>query len=85
VFPGARAAYDGRVARMHWPTARFFEGSYGCYRPGDYTSFVGSEAEAVGNVHFAGEHTSTEAQGFLEGAVESGIRAAREIKQTARV
>jgi monoamine oxidase len=70
---------------MHWPTARFFEGSYGCYRPGDYTSFVGSEAEAVGNVHFAGEHTSTEAQGFLEGAVESGIRAAREIKQTARV
>ena len=29
--------------------------------------------------HFAGEHTSTDAQGYLEGAVESGERAAREV------
>jgi monoamine oxidase len=31
-------------------------------------------------VHFAGEHTSTRWQGFLNGAVESGQRAAREIR-----
>jgi monoamine oxidase len=33
----------------------------------------------VGSCHFAGEHTSTDAQGYLEGAVESGERAAREV------
>jgi monoamine oxidase len=32
-------------------------------------------------VHFCGEHTSTEAQGYLEGAVESGERVAREIRR----
>jgi monoamine oxidase len=81
VFPGVRASYTGRVARMHWPSARYFEGSYGCYRPGDYSDFVGSEGEPAGSVHFAGEHTSLDAQGFLEGAVESGERVAREIRQ----
>jgi monoamine oxidase len=30
-------------------------------------------------VHFAGEHTSTYSQGFLNGGVESGNRAAIEI------
>ena len=81
VFPGVRGAYTGRAARMHWPTARWFEGSYGCYRPGDYSDFVGSEPAAAGGVHFAGEHTSLDAQGFLEGAVESGDRVAREVRQ----
>jgi len=30
-------------------------------------------------VHFCGEHTSIDAQGYLEGAVETGERAAAEI------
>jgi Flavin containing amine oxidoreductase len=32
-----------------------------------------------GRVHFAGEHTSTYSQGFLNGGVESGQRAAIEV------
>jgi monoamine oxidase len=32
-------------------------------------------------VHFAGEHTSTHSQGYLNGAVESGQRAASEVLQ----
>jgi len=32
-----------------------------------------------GACHFAGEHTSQDAQGYLEGAVESGARVATEI------
>jgi monoamine oxidase len=32
-----------------------------------------------GGCHFAGEHTSTDSQGYLNGAVESGERAAAEI------
>jgi monoamine oxidase len=33
----------------------------------------------VGNLHFAGEHTSESAQGFMEGGCESGERVAEEI------
>lgn len=84
LFPGVAAAYTGNAVRFHWPSARWFDGSYGCYEPGAYTSYVGSEAEPVGNLHFCGEHTSTEAQGYLEGAVESGERVAGEIRQAVR-
>ena len=54
-------------------------GSYSYYRVGQYTRFGGAEAERSGRCHFAGEHTSSDAQGYLEGAVESGERAAREV------
>jgi len=32
-----------------------------------------------GPIHFAGEHTSYDFQGFMEGGARSGQRAAREI------
>ena len=78
------AAYTGDAVRFHWPSARWFDGSYGCCEPGAHTSDVGSEAEPMGNLNFCGEHTSTEAQGYLEGAVASGERVAREIRQGVR-
>jgi monoamine oxidase len=37
------------------------------------------EKERQGNCHFAGEHTSQDFQGYLNGAVETGERAAGEI------
>jgi len=33
----------------------------------------------TGTIHFAGEHASLNFQGYMEGAVRSGRRAAREI------
>lgn len=80
IFPGTRAAYVAESAvRMHWPTARFALGSYACYRPGQW-SFRGIEGRRERNVHFCGEHTSAGFQGFMEGAAETGERAAREIQ-----
>ncbi|HXS61856.1 MAG TPA: FAD-dependent oxidoreductase [Streptosporangiaceae bacterium] len=34
-----------------------------------------------GNLHFAGEHTSLDFQGYLEGALRTGYRCAREVAQ----
>lgn len=52
---------------------------------GYVTRLLGIEAEPEGPVHFAGEHTSLRWQGFLNGAVETGQRAAREVlKATGR-
>lgn len=79
VFPGTAAAYrPGSALRMHWPTYELTRGSYACYRVGQ-ARWAGLEAEPAGRVHFAGEHTSVAAQGYMEGAAESGARAAREI------
>jgi len=43
------------------------------------TSSSGAQGEASGNCHLAGEHTSQDFQDYLNGAVESGQRAADEI------
>jgi monoamine oxidase len=54
-------------------------GSYACYAPGQYTGIGGHEGDAVRNLHFGGEHTSKQYQGWLVGAIESGERVAQEI------
>jgi len=79
VFPGAADAYVADSAvRMHWPTHPHTLGSYGCYRPGQW-AFYGLEGAREGNVHFCGEHTSLEFQGFMEGAAETGMLVATAI------
>lgn len=79
IFPGTQASYrKGSALRMHWPGMPLARGSYACFRPGQ-ARFSGNEAEAVGRLHFAGEHTSEEFQGYMNGAVDSGERAAAEV------
>ena len=79
VFNGAQEAHTTLAVRFRWATSHSFLGSYACYKPGQYTTIAGAEGEAVDGLHFAGEHTSLAFQGFMNGAVESGERAAREI------
>jgi monoamine oxidase len=87
VFPGAntyvRRDAQGAIAahREHWPSNPLSRGSYTCYLPGQFTKIAGHEATPVGNIYFAGEHTDSfyEWQGFMEGALRSGIAAAKSI------
>jgi monoamine oxidase len=78
VFPGAETLVTEQV-RFHWPSFPWTRGSYSCYLPGQWTAFGGAEGERVDNLHFAGEHTSVDFQGYMEGGCESGERAAAEI------
>ena len=76
--PGvAKAA--GKVRRMAWSQVPGIEASYACYTVGQWSTLHGLEAAPVGRVTFAGEHTSAIAQGYMEGALESGARAANEV------
>lgn len=76
---GIHDAYNGR-AFLDFPFRDpWVRGSYAGFGPGQYTDFWGCLGDAEGPVHFAGEHTSTHSQGYLNGAVESGDRAAHEV------
>lgn len=79
VFPGTKAAHNQKVVRFHWPSHPLTKGSYSAYKVGQYTKITGVEAERFKNVHFAGEHTSLDAQGYMEGGALSGAIAADEI------
>ena len=70
-----------RVHLENWTLNPLALGSYTCPAPGYFTSIAGNEAKPVGNLFFAGEHTDSfyDAQGFLEGAANSGLRAATEV------
>jgi len=73
------ALWNRRVIRNAWDRNPWSLGSYALIRPGQYTSFYGIEGEPEGRVFFAGEHTSIESQGYMNGAVETGQRAAGEV------
>ena len=78
VAPGTRsAARDGAVVHA-WAKDPYARGSYSAARPGqaDYATIA---ARPQGPFHFAGEHTSDEWSGYMEGAVQSGQRVAREV------
>lgn len=79
VFPGVSDAYrPGTARRMHWPSYEHTLGSYTCYRPGQW-SFWEQEGVREGNLHFCGEHTSVDFQGWMEGAAETGALVAAEL------
>jgi len=80
VLPGIKTrAIPGKATIDSWPDYPWTRGSYSYWAVGQYTAFSGVEKERRGNVHFAGEHTSQDFQGYLNGAVETGERAAGEI------
>ena len=79
VFPGVRNLRSGKAVRAFWQGERYAKGSYSCYLVGQWTQMHGVEGEKVGNLYFAGEHTSLENQGYMEGGCETGQSAAGEI------
>jgi monoamine oxidase len=79
VLPGATDAWNGRATLDYWTGNPWSRGSYAYWKVGQYTRFSGAEGARSGNCHFAGEHTSTDFQGYLNGAVETGERAAAEV------
>lgn len=81
IYPMAKNHFTGESFLMNWSRYQWNYGSYACVGPGQYTSFwgTGKEIELKGKLQLAGEHTSEEFQGFMNGAYESGIRSANNI------
>jgi monoamine oxidase len=78
-WPGVTPHWNGRATlSTPWRDPNLL-GSYSCWKPGQYTLFSGYEGARQGKCHFAGEHCSTNFQGFMEGGADEGARAANEI------
>jgi monoamine oxidase len=86
VYPGssvlARRDARGNVQAHleNWSRLALFQGAYTNNQPGYFTTLEGLYARPAGNIFFAGEHTDSfySYQGFMEGALLSGARAADE-------
>lgn len=81
VFPGISSMRQGQAIRAYWPGEHYTRGSYSCYLVGQWTKLSGAERQRVGNLFFAGEHCSPEAQGYMEGGCATGEAAALQILQ----
>lgn len=66
------------IAVRNWSNDPYTQGTYAYRAPGQIAKYGNNVADPHGRVHFAGEHTAIFQQG-MEGAMESGERAAFEI------
>lgn len=69
-------------AFVNWKQRKWNEGSMAYFKPGQFMKFKGvaGEPEYSGHFLFAGEHTSVQFPGTLQGALESGVEAASQIE-----
>jgi monoamine oxidase len=77
---GPRAGDPSRFIERVWADEEWTRGCYGCYMPpGGWTQFGPALREPVGAIHWAGTETATVWNGYMDGAVQSGQRAAAEV------
>ena len=82
VFPGFQAQFEAGAA-VAWSSDPWAGGGYAWWKPGQMTDWIPELQRPDGRVHFAGEHTSWLGR-TMEGALESGNRAAREVHTAPR-
>jgi monoamine oxidase len=77
VRPAAKGKVEPRVYHS-WYRDQFSAGDWAVWTPGQVTAFASEVGKPHGRIHFCGEHTAVSNRG-MEGAMESGERAAFEI------
>jgi monoamine oxidase len=82
LFPGVKAAFNGKSYYVWSSGDPHLLGAYSYLKVGQYTGFNGIQGQSEGNLHFAGEQTSINFQGYIEGALRSGYRCAAEVFRT---
>lgn len=68
--------------QVRWESDPWSRGGYAVFGPGFKPASRSWLAHPCGRLFFAGEHTSLRWQGYMNGAVESGHRAAAEVRAT---
>jgi len=79
VHPAIRTHLEGGSS-VCWDHEQWSRGAYAWFRPGEMTSMLPHIVSPEGRIHFVGDHTSP-APGWMNGALQSGNRAAREVAE----
>lgn len=79
LLPRLYEYYEGG-ASVCWDDEKWTRGAYAWFRPGQMEALLPHLTRPEGRVHFAGDHTSPW-PGWMNGALQSGCRAAREVHQ----
>jgi len=82
VHPELPGQLEGGVSKC-WDDDPWARGAWAMWRRGDMTRLEPHVARPEGRVHFAGEHTSPWPPGWMQSALESGERVAKEINDAA--
>jgi monoamine oxidase len=78
---GERARRTVEFVAQDWQKEEWTRGCYGAHLPpGALTQFGEALRRPVGPVHWAGAETAVVWSGYMDGAIESGERAAREVQ-----
>jgi monoamine oxidase len=78
IYPGfTENRTGGRF--MDWPSDTWSGASYSFPAPGEVMRNGPRLRAGLGNLHFAGEHCSYAFIGYMEGALESGLAAAKRV------
>lgn len=80
IYPGMHQHFEGGVTKS-WGDDPWARGCSVYLKPGQVTSLLPHIARPEGRVHFAGTHTHPVLAGWMQGALKSGIRAAREVNE----
>src|SRR2546423_902431 len=76
---GKRAGKPIDVVEQDWSAEEWTRGCYGAHlAPGVWTQFGPALREPIGRIHWAGTETAAVWAGYMDGAVQSGQRAAAE-------
>ncbi|HEX9187480.1 MAG TPA: FAD-dependent oxidoreductase, partial [Vicinamibacteria bacterium] len=77
IHPQVTQEFEAGVSYM-WHHDEFAGGAFALFDPGQQTQLYDAIVQPEGRIHFAGEHASR-AHAWIQGAIESGLRAAIEI------
>lgn len=77
IHPQIIGAVEAGASKM-WHDDEFAGGAFALFDPGQQTLLYDAIVAPEGRIHFAGEHASL-AHAWIQGAIESGLRAANEI------
>jgi monoamine oxidase len=83
IHPQAVDEFEVGASKM-WHDDEFAAGAFALFDPGQQTLLYDAICAPEGRIHFAGEHASL-AHAWIQGAIESGLRAAAEVHDRAFV
>lgn len=77
VYPNL--SWTGRATQSLPHKSSLFNASYSFWKVGQYTGFSGYEGARQQGVFFCGEHTSQDAQGYMEGGADTGMTVGKKL------